>query len=126
MSRASFRRRAASDLPGAPRSDRAAWKTVAVAEESGALVVPQGAIGYRWPREGEPAGRWNLDAKDGETGAEAHLALSLIDRRDDVAAVAFPYFGGKPHEHFRGNDQGGDVLTRNVRSVSSCSPMAKP
>ena len=103
-----------SDLPNAPKSDRAAWKTVAVAEDSGALVVPQGAIGYRWPQDGEPAGRWNLEAKDGETGADAHLALSLIDRRDDVAVVAFPYFGGKPHEHFPGNDQGGDVLTRDV------------
>ena len=103
-----------SDLPNAPKSDRAAWKTVAVAEDSGALVVPQGAIGYRWPQDGEPAGRWNLEAKDGETGADVNLALSLIDRRDDVAAVAFPYFGGKPHEHFPGNDQGGDVLTRNV------------
>ena len=103
-----------SDLPNAPKSDRAAWKTVAVAEDSGALVVPQGAIGYRWPQDGEPAGRWNLEAKDGETGADTHLALSLIDRRDDVAVVAFPYFGGKPHEHFPGNDQGGDVLTRNV------------
>ena len=28
--------------------------------------------------------------------------------------VAFPYFGGKPHEHFPENDQGGDVLLRNV------------
>ena len=35
-------------------------------------------------------------------GADVNLALSLIDRRDDVAAVAFPYFGGKPHEHFPG------------------------
>src|SRR5215470_5285284 len=103
-----------SDLPGAPKSDRAAWKTVAVAEDSGALVVPQGAIGHRWPAEGEPTGRWNLEAKDGETGADVCLALSMIDRRDDVAAVAFPYFGGKPHEHFPGNDQGGDVLMRNV------------
>ncbi|MBO0739421.1 MAG: nitrate reductase subunit alpha, partial [Alphaproteobacteria bacterium] len=103
-----------SDLPGGPKSDRAAWKTVAVAEHNSTLVVPQGAIGYRWPREAEPTGRWNLEAKDGETGADTQLALSLIDRRDDVAAVAFPYFGGKPHEHFPGNDQGGDVLTRNV------------
>ena len=103
-----------SDLPSAPKSDRAAWKTVAVAEDNGALIIPQGAIGYRWPGEGEPAGRWNLEEKDGETGADVRLALSLIDRRDDVAAVSFPYFGGKPHEHFPGNDQGGDVLTRNV------------
>ncbi len=103
-----------SDLPDAPASDRATWKTVAVAEDTGDLVVPQGSIGYRWPKDGEPAGRWNLEEKDGETGAAARLALSLIDRRDDVLSVAFPYFGGKPHEHFRANDQGGDVLLRNV------------
>jgi nitrate reductase alpha subunit len=103
-----------SDLPDAPTSGRAAWKTVAVAEETGALVVPQGSVGYRWPGEGEPAGRWNLEPKDGETGADVHLALSQIDRRDEVVSVAFPYFGGKPHEHFKENDQGCDVLTHNV------------
>ncbi|WP_163778854.1 hypothetical protein, partial [Proteus mirabilis] len=35
----------------APKSDRAAWKTVAFAEESRELVVPQGSIGYRWPED---------------------------------------------------------------------------
>jgi nitrate reductase alpha subunit len=110
-----------SDLAGekkgrrkAQQSDRAAWKTVAFAEESGDLAVPQGSIGYRWPADGEPRGRWNLEEKDGETGAEARLGLSLIDRRDAVVPVAFPYFGGTPHPHFAGNDQGGDVLVRNV------------
>ena len=103
-----------SDLPGAPISDGAAWKTVAMAEETGDLVVPQGSIGYRWPVDGAPKGRWNLESKDGETGEDVRLALSLIDRRDHVAPVAFPYFGGKLHEHFPENDQGGDVLLRNV------------
>ena len=84
------------------------------AEETGDLVVPQGSIGYRWPNEGEPKGRWNLEAKDGESGEDVRLALSAIDRRDDVVPVAFPYFGGQPHEHFPENDQGGDVLIRNV------------
>lgn len=46
-----------SDLPGTPQSKRGAWKTVAVAEGSNALAVPQGAIGYRWPTEREPTGR---------------------------------------------------------------------
>ena len=48
-----------SDLVDAPKSDRAAWKTVATAEDTGDLVVPQGSIGYRWPAEGEAKGRWN-------------------------------------------------------------------
>ena len=103
-----------SDLIGAAASDRSAWKTVAVDEETGKLVVPQGSVGYRWPKEGEAEGRWNLESKDGETGAEVRLGLSLIDHRDDVCPVAFPYFGGRPHEHFPENDQGGDVLLRNV------------
>ena len=103
-----------SDLPGAPTSPRAAWKTVAMDENTGELVVPQGAIGYRWPAEGEPGGRWNLEPRDGETGQDVRLALSLIDRRDEAVPVAFPYFGGRPHAHFPGNDQGGDVLLRNV------------
>ena len=55
-----------------------------------------------------------FEPKDGETGEDVRLALSLIDRRDDVVSVAFPYFGGKLHEHFPENDQGGDVLLRNV------------
>jgi nitrate reductase alpha subunit len=103
-----------SDLADAPKSDRAAWKTVGIAEETGDLVVPQGSIGYRWPATGEAKGRWNLEPKDGETGEDVRLSLSLIDRRDDVVPVAFPYFGGKVHEHFPENDQGGDVLLRNV------------
>jgi nitrate reductase alpha subunit len=103
-----------SDLPDAPKSNGAAWKTIAAAEETGELVVPQGSIGYRWPREGEAIGGWNLEPKDGETGEKVLLALSLIDRHDAVVSVAFPYFGGKLHEHFRENDQGGDVLLRNI------------
>ncbi|MGP2490643.1 nitrate reductase subunit alpha [Mesorhizobium sp. PUT5] len=110
-----------SDLGGgarsrrkAPKAGRAAWKTVAVAEDSGDLVVPQGSIGYRWPAEDEQRGRWNLEEKDGETGAEVRLGLSLRDRHDAVVPVAFPYFGGTPHPHFAENDQGGDVLLRNV------------
>jgi nitrate reductase / nitrite oxidoreductase, alpha subunit len=103
-----------SDLPDALKSDRAAWKTVATIEETGELVVPQGSIGYRWPGQDEAKGLWNLEPKDGETGADVVLALSLIDRSDDVVSVAFPYFGGKLHEHFPENNQGDDVLVRNV------------
>ena len=103
-----------SDLPGAPASGRADWKSVATEEKTGDLVVPQGASGYRWPAKGEPTGRWNLEPKDGETGNEVNLALSLIDRRDEVVPVAFPYFGGTLHEHFPENDQGSDILLRNV------------
>jgi nitrate reductase / nitrite oxidoreductase, alpha subunit len=103
-----------SDLLDAPNSARAAWKCVAVDARTGNLVVPQGSIGYRWPYGDEAKGRWNLEPKDGETGAEVTLTLSLIDRRHDVVPVVFPYFGGRPHAHFPENDQGSDILLRNV------------
>jgi nitrate reductase alpha subunit len=91
------------------------WKTVAIDEASGAPVCPQGSIGYRWGQQaGGDLGKWNLEQKDGATGAELKLALSLVGRRDAVVPVAFPYFGGTAHEHFPANDQGGDVLVRNV------------
>lgn len=102
-----------SDLPGAPLSSRAAWKTIA-ATEAGELVAPQGSIGFRWPGEGDAKGRWNLEEKDGITSNGARLALSAIDASNAIVPVAFPYFGGRPHEHFPANEQGGDVLLRNV------------
>jgi nitrate reductase alpha subunit len=103
-----------SDLPGMPESGSADWKTVAIDEQTGDLVVPQGSMGYRWPKEGEPAGRWNLEAKDGETSAEVQLALSQIEDKTAAVPVAYPYFGGRPRERFTENDQGGDVLVRKV------------
>ncbi|HEY9380630.1 MAG TPA: nitrate reductase subunit alpha, partial [Burkholderiales bacterium] len=91
-------------------SNNPEWKTVGIDEISGKTVVPQGAIGYRWGQQG----RWNLEAKEGTTGQDVRLKLTLIDTCDDVVSVGFPYFGGIEHEHFNGNDQGNDVLLRNV------------
>ena len=86
------------------------WKTVAFDERSGKVVVPNGSIGFRW---GQTDGKWNLEEKEAG-GEEAKLSLSLIDRRDEVAPVAFPYFGGIVNENFAHNEQGNDVLVRNV------------
>ncbi len=103
-----------SDLPGAPKSENSTWKVMALNDESGELVVPQGSIGYRWPKDKEPAGNWNLEPKDGETGENVSLALSLLGSHEETLAVTFPYFGGRAHEHFIANPQDGDTLTRNV------------
>jgi len=86
------------------------WKTVAFDERTGKVVVPNGSIGFRW---GQTDGKWNLEEKEAG-GAEAKLGLSLIDRRDEVVPVAFPYFGGIVTENFTHNEQGNDVLLRNV------------
>ena len=106
----------ASDFAGAlGHTNSAEWKTVGIDETDGGPVAPQGSIGHRWgPRIDADLGKWNLEQKDGPTGRDVRLALSLLERRDDVVPVAFPYFGGTLHEHFPANDQGGDVLVRNV------------
>jgi nitrate reductase / nitrite oxidoreductase, alpha subunit len=83
------------------------WKTIAYDDISGKPIAPNGSIGFRWGEQG----RWNLEDKAGD--AEIRLRLSLIDDKDEVAPVAFPYFGGTPHEHFKHNEQQ-DVLARNV------------
>ncbi|MFY9179882.1 MAG: nitrate reductase subunit alpha [Venatoribacter sp.] len=86
----------ASDLTGNLGQDNnPEWKTVALDELSGQLVSPLGSIGYRWGEKG----KWNIEAREGTSGAETQLKLSLIDE-GQVAEVAFPYFGGDLHDHF--------------------------
>lgn len=84
------------------------WKTIAV-DKDGSLVSPLGAIGYRWGEQG----KWNIEAREGGQGKDTELKLSLIDARDDVVSVAFPYFGGTPHEHFA-HVEGDAVQFRHV------------
>ncbi|KAF0228118.1 MAG: nitrate reductase 1 alpha [Beijerinckiaceae bacterium] len=84
------------------------WKTVAYDENTGDIVVPKGSVGFRWGEQG----KWNLEEKE-STGKDTKLRLSLDDFRDELAEVAFPYFGNIEHEHFT-SDNNPSVLTRNV------------
>ena len=86
------------------------WKTVAFDEESGTLVSPNGAIGYRW---GE-AGEWNLEEKADGKDAKLQMSLILDDDHDDIRGVDFPYFGGAATEAFTTGDTRPDILTKNV------------
>ncbi|MDU4094993.1 MAG: nitrate reductase subunit alpha, partial [Pantoea sp.] len=70
------------------------WKTVALSE-SGDLVVPNGSIGFRWGEKG----KWNLEPQ--AAGSDVTLRLSLIEDRDEVVSVAFPYYGGNENPNFR-------------------------
>jgi nitrate reductase alpha subunit len=85
------------------------WKVLVVDEASGRIVAPNGSVGFRWGEQG----KWNLEQKDGAGGQEIKPHLTLIDHRDDVRPVAFPYFGGAKHPYFRSTDHG-SVLLRNV------------
>ncbi len=103
------------------QSNNPDWKTVAL-DTNGNVVVPQGAIGFRWGPDGRAdAGQWNLEAKEAREGADVTLKLSVMEDESgteivagsDQAKVGFPYFGGVHHEHFPNNEQG-DVLLRTV------------
>ena len=84
------------------------WKTVAYDETSEAIVVPRGSIGFRWGEKG----KWNLEEK-GTEGRETNLQLSFAADKDELADVAFPYFGNREHDQFTGTDHP-SVLVRAV------------
>jgi len=91
----------ASDLAkNLGQNNNSEWKTLAFDEISGKLIVPNGSIGFRWGEQGDNVGKWNLEPKNANTGEETQLRLSLLDVKDAVAPVAFPYFGGAKHEYF--------------------------
>ncbi|MCX7042964.1 MAG: molybdopterin-dependent oxidoreductase, partial [Gammaproteobacteria bacterium] len=96
------------------------WKTVAF-DASGKVVLPNGAIGFRWGPDGRAdEGQWNLESKEARHGQEVSLKLSVMEGEaasHEGAQVGFPYFGGIHHEHFPNNAQAkapGDVLVRTV------------
>ena len=82
----------ASDL--GQQSEGAEWKTVVIDEASGAPVVPNGSIGFRWNDEGK--GRWNLRLDGirpaltchGRPGAEAvEVGLPRFDTGDGAGGA---------------------------------------
>ena len=111
----------ASDFDGQMGQDNNPdWKTVAL-DTDGQVVVPQGAIGFRWGPDGRAdTGQWNLEAKEAQGGSEVKLKLSVMESEGgaenaatESAKVGFAYFGGVQHEHFQNNEQS-DVLLRTV------------
>ncbi len=101
----------ASDFDGGlGEANNPEWKTVAIDGKTGAIVVPQGSVGFRWGEQG----KWNLEEKDA-AGNEVSLRLTNIldNDHDDVVDVAFPYFGNREHDYFEGTDHP-DVLLRKV------------
>lgn len=96
------------------------WKTVAL-DMSGKVVLPNGAIGFRWGADGRAdQGQWNLEAKEARHGTEVKLKLTVMEGDEassEMAKVGFPYFGGIESEHFPNNatgDAANNVLVRTV------------
>ncbi len=111
----------ASDFNGKlGQANNPEWKTVAF-DASGKVVLPQGAIGFRWGPDGRAdQGQWNLEAKEARHGHDVHLKLSVLEGTNPsalTARVGFPYFGGIATPHFSSNtsgDSANDVLVRTV------------
>jgi nitrate reductase alpha subunit len=100
----------ASDFDGGlGQTNNPDWKTVVIDEAGDRVAVPTGSIGFRWGEQG----RWNLENRDGSSGAELNPRLSLIGGAHEIVPVAFPYFGNRQHAHFRHTDHA-EVLARNV------------
>ncbi len=89
-------------------SNNPEWKTVGLDELSGKVVVPNGSVGFRWGEQG----KWNIEEKE-SGGNPTRLQLSLADVKDELADVAFPYFGNIVSEHFTSSDHA-SVLERRV------------
>ena len=87
------------------------WKTIAINSHTQELISPNGSIGYRWGQ----SGKWNLEQRDGKTGADTDTLLSLKNNCDEILDVAFPYFGGNEHEYnyFKHTDHS-DIQLRKV------------
>src|SRR5690554_6289495 len=98
--------RASDFADGMGETNNPEWKTVAWDETRDQLVVPRGSIGFRWGQESGEEGKWNLEPRD-SAGDEIKPLLTLADKHDDVAKVAFPYFGGLKREHFNHVESGG-------------------
>jgi nitrate reductase alpha subunit len=98
------------------QSNNPEWKTVAI-DASGKVVLPNGAIGFRWGADGRAdQGQWNLESKEAQQGADVKLKLSLLEGDNaskETARVGFPYFGGIETKHFT-NSPNNDVLVRTV------------
>lgn len=71
------------------------WYPVLLDETDATPVLPNGSIGSRWNQEG----RWNLKNEDVRTGKPFTPLLSILDQREDVVALSFPYFGGEEYKH---------------------------
>ena len=100
----------ASDIKGdLKEKNNPEWKTLAIDANSGRIVTPQGSVGFRWGEKG----KWNLESKDG-SGKDVDLKLTFIAKKDrnEVADVAFPYFGNQEHDHFTGTDHASKLVRK--------------
>lgn len=91
--------------------DKSEWMPVVLDKKSDAMVIPNGTIGSRWNQ----SARWNLEMKNSQSGEDIEPTLSVLDNKDQIIDLAFPYFGGisYKHQHFNASDHA-DIILRKV------------
>ena len=91
--------------------DHADWHLILLDEETGKMVVPNGSMGSRW----DGTNKWNLKWEDVRTGDAYTPLLSLMDKKEDVLDVAFPYFGGEDYKNpYYNASNHGNIQKRKV------------
>jgi len=102
----------ASDFDGAfGETENAEWKAAILDGNSGNVCIPNGTIGSRWDK----SKKWNLELKNVSDNSDIWPKVSLVDGKEEVGSVAFPYFGNLEHEQgiFEHTDHE-SILERNV------------
>jgi nitrate reductase / nitrite oxidoreductase, alpha subunit len=80
----------ANALPQYQDIENGEWKFVNVDTETGKLVVPKGAMGHRWAKDG---GKWNTKLENSIDDAPYDPLLTLLEKSDSVLATEFTEFG---------------------------------
>ncbi|MFC4597994.1 nitrate reductase subunit alpha [Cohnella hongkongensis] len=76
------------------------WKTVVYDDDSGALAVPKGSLGFRWGEEGA----WNLRMETADERRPINPRLSLLGVHNETVTIRQPYF----------DDDGRHVMERAI------------
>lgn len=84
----------ANELPGCADLENGDWKFVNVDATSGAPVVPKGAVGHRWEKNG---GNWNMKYENSSDDQPYDPVLTFLGNSDEVAQVSFTDFGLDTH-----------------------------
>lgn len=104
----------ANEIPEFSKLENGDWKFLNIDSKTGRLVVPKGAVGHRWQKEG---GKWNLKLEHEVDDNPYDPFLTLLDNSDEILQVSFTDFGLDTHR-LRG------VPVRYIETTSGLTPVA--
>ena len=98
-------------------TDRGDWQPILLDENTQKMVVPNGSMGCRW----DDNGKWNLKWEDSRNGDAYTPMLSVMDCKDAVLDVSFPYFGGDEFKNPYYNSSGHESVLKRKVPVKHCT-----